>query len=98
VAALSGNIGGGIAPHCAAQGRGAEVARLAIEAETVSEGEAELRAGPTRHRSREVVPELRAKAVDDVLSGRKSIARVAQAYGVRPSTIGRLVQAWYARD
>ncbi|MCA3705024.1 MAG: recombinase family protein [Methylobacterium sp.] len=46
------------------------------------------RVGGRRHK---LSPEARAEAVDDVLTGRKTMARVARAYGVHPSTIGRLV-------
>ncbi len=46
------------------------------------------RLGGRRHK---LSPEARAEAVDDVLSGRKTMARVARAYGVHPSTITRLV-------
>jgi DNA invertase Pin-like site-specific DNA recombinase len=45
------------------------------------------RVGGRRHK---LSPEARAEAVEDVLSGRKTIARVARAYGVHPSTISRL--------
>jgi len=45
------------------------------------------RVGGRRHK---LSPEARAEAVEDVLSGRKTIARVARAYGVHPSTVSRL--------
>jgi DNA invertase Pin-like site-specific DNA recombinase len=47
------------------------------------------RVGGRRHK---LSPEARAEAVEDILSGRKTIARVARAYGVHPSTISRLIQ------
>lgn len=46
------------------------------------------RFGGRRHK---LSPEARAEAINDVLSGRKTMARVARAYGVHPSTIGRLI-------
>lgn len=48
------------------------------------------RVGGRRHK---LSPEARAEAVEDILSGRKTIARVARAYGVHPSTVSRLVAA-----
>jgi DNA invertase Pin-like site-specific DNA recombinase len=48
------------------------------------------RVGGRRHK---LSPVARAEAVEDVLSGRKTIARIARAYGVHPSTVSRLVSA-----
>lgn len=48
------------------------------------------RVGGRRHK---LSPEARAEAVEDILSGRKTVARVARAYGVHSSTVSRLVSA-----